>query len=118
MVKNLGFIFGGLALAVATAFGEIDDSRTNTVAVVETKLPEIASFNFIYSNNVQYVELKGKINSANFKKYVIQSTTNLSSNSWQDVCPLENCVDSKKEGFYFLDLVDSQGSFYRIKYNK
>ncbi len=122
MARNLRFIFGGLAFATAVAIGEVDASiatgTNNAPSISETKVPEIGSFNLISSNNISYVELKGKINSANSKKYTIQSTTNLSSNIWQDICPLEDCTDSKRIEFYFLDSSDSSSKYYRLNYKK
>ena len=84
MVKNLRFILGGLAFATPVALGEIDASvvtgTNNAPPVAETKVPEIASFNTIYTNNILHVEIRGKSNNANLKKYFLQSTTNLASN--------------------------------------
>lgn len=122
MVKNLRFILGGLAFATTVALGKIDASvvtgTNNAPPVAETKVPEIASFNTIYTNNILHVEIRGKSNNANFKKYFLQSTTNLASNSWQDISTLDDCADLTKEEFVFYEPLDSERKFYRINYSK
>lgn len=123
MARNLGFIVGGLALATTVAFGEMGGSKVistnNAPSVVEVKVPVINSFNIISSNNVPpYIELKGKLNIKNLNGYNIQSTTNLSSNIWQNMCSLESCADSKKVSFSFLEPCNSYGKYYRLNYTK
>jgi len=122
MTKNLRFILGGLVLATNVGFGELDNllatSTNNAPLIAKTKIPEITSFNTIYTNNLNYVEIRGKPNNANLRKYSLQSNTNLASNTWRDIALLDDCADSKKEEFVFYDPINSERKFYRVHYTK
>lgn len=110
-----------MVLAAGVAFGETDDSSlgsTNKITTTEVKVPQVMSVRTFYSNEVHYVEIKGKVNTGNLKKYSLQSSTNLASNVWQDLCYLDECVNSKKEEFVFTYASPESSRFYRIKENK
>jgi len=117
MEFRLKSLFGGVVLAVAVASGGTNDlirASTNDLSSVDVKAPEFTSFNWIYSNNVQYAEMKGRIYTGDKKKYSLQSCTNLVVKDWQTISSKDLFDGGKKEEFCFQDLVNGERKFYRI----